>query len=205
MSEPVKSDTGNWAFAAFRGLGYFGQRYDVAQTREALLTCLAEAVWTAAGSMALALQVPQRGRWLLNLMRWLTPRRYARFIELEHTIWGEAIGFAAWKLRESLLTMHFDEARGVYDHAALEAGMICVHVGGSTHEERQRFIRPLNAALGFYDKKPTLEEALQRLSLAGGRHPAQSVSPELLREAQRGVVFILEPWAFIYRWERLSG
>jgi hypothetical protein len=203
MPEQGKTVVWDWASVTFQGRDHFGRKYDAAETLEALVGCLAEAVCTAAGRIAQALQAPRRRRWALRLLRRLSRRRYERFIELQQEIWAEAIAFVAWKLRESLLTILFEEAWTVYDHAALQAGMIFVQAEQSTTEERKRFIEPLKEALGFYEERPTLEEALQRLSFSGGRHPSESIPLDLLRETQREVVSLLEPWAFVYRWERL--
>jgi hypothetical protein len=203
MADEGKTVVWDWASVTFQRRDHFGQKYDVAETLEELVSYLAEAVCAGSGSIAQALRTPRRHLWVLNLMRRLTPRRYARFLALKHEIWAEAIAFVAWKLREYLSLICFDEAWVVYEHAALRAGVIFVRADPSTPEERERFIQPLKEALGFYDEQPTLAEALQRLSFAGGRRPSESISIELLQKEQKELIFVLEPWAFVYRWERL--
>jgi hypothetical protein len=203
MGKPRDLDSSGWAFTAFQGYNYFGQRYSVAPDRVALVGLLADAVYQVATSLAVALQVPRQSRWRLTLMRWLTPRRYERTLRREQKIWAEAIAFVTWKLRESLFDILFDWAWGVSEHVALEAGLRLMAARRSPKSERQRFIRPLNRAMSFYEEIPTLEEALERLSRMGRGGSDQRADPEVLQELQREVIHTLEPWAFVYRWERL--
>lgn len=203
MRERGNAGDSNWAYESFRGYGYHGQRYQTAPNQVELVGMLAEAACSVVAVLALELRVPRKPRWLLTLMRWLTPRRYEAYVYLEQTLWAEAIGFVAWKLREYFFSIHFDWSWGVPEQTALEAAMIVISARRCPKHERQRFIHPLKAALTFYDTRPTLEEAVRRLARAGTRGTYQRTDPNVLRELQRQANDLMEPWAFVYRWERL--
>ncbi len=205
MDEPGKLDSSDWVYTSFKGYNYFGQRYSVAPNRTVLVSLLAEAVCQVAARLARALQVPERSRWLRTLMQWLAPRRYERELDLEQRIWAESIGFVTWKLQDFFIDILFDWGWMVSEQAALEASLRVMAERHCSRRERQRFIKPLNAAMTFYEDVPIFEEALERLSCAGCPGSPPRVDPEVLRELQRETIHTLEHWAFVYRWERLPA
>jgi len=184
--------------------GHYGKQYESAQTRDELMVLLSDAVVISAGGIVKVLRPPERGLFILWVMKKVSRRSYEHYLEIIHGLFVQTILYLTYELREFLKSQC--ELKGDVDNIVLKASVYAASAFGiytrMQEDEKRKFREMMIRAIENPPKDSA--DALYQIQKARGPVPNKVLATFLKAAVLDGPLSLIEPLVFAQKWKALA-